>query len=197
MYVEVNPSERGVGYRKLNTSYLKNQEYVKKVRSEIEKTIECTGGKEPTEVWETLKQRIKKASIEFAKGSVSEQKIIIANLSEKVNDFESRLPLTREEDKLWLDTKADLEEKLLEKVRGAMFRSKVRWYKEGERSSKYIFSLEKAKYNAKTCFTLIDDQGNLTEDPQEIIKRQESYYKDLYMEDKDVIFTLENDSGGN
>ena len=40
-----------------------------------------------------------------------------------------------------------------------MFRSKVKWYEEGEKNTKYFYSLEKARYNAKTCYKIIDELG--------------------------------------
>ena len=90
------------------------------------------------------------------------------------------------------DTRADLEEKTLERIQGLMFRSKAKWYEEGEKSSKYFFSLEKAKYNAKTCYKILTDEGKEVTETQEILREQMTFYEDLYKEDTNVKFTLEN-----
>ena len=112
-----------------------------------------------------------------------------------MNEYEARLPLSKEEDTLWVNTKSDLEQKLLEKTKGIIFRSKVRWYEEGERNTKYFFALEKARYNAKTCYTLIGDDGQELTTSQEILEEQRRFYTELYQEDKDVHFSLENKYG--
>ena len=66
------------------------------------------------------------------------------------------------------------------KTKAAMFRSRARWAQEGERSSKYYFSLKKANYNKKvmTCVQLED--GSFTTNPRKILGEQERYYADLY-----------------
>ena len=73
-----------------------------------------------------------------------------------------------------------------------MFRSKVKWYELGERSSKYFYSLEKSRYNAKTCYKIIDDEGTEICNPDAILEEQRRFYEELYMEDEDVCFNLEN-----
>ena len=125
----------------------------------------------------------------------SQDKVIIANLSEKVNEYEERLPLTKEEDQLWQETKIDLEERVIDKAKGIIFRSKVRWAEEGERNTKYFYSLEKAKYNAKTCYKLLTDDGVEIQNPDAILSIQRQFYEELYTEDKHVKFSLENNYG--
>ena len=192
LVVEVSPNERGTGYWKLNTSLLVNSEYIDMINKEIQKTIETTHLKKSKERWEILKKRIKKVSLNFSKKMSSENKLIVANLSEKVNEYEANFPLNEDEDKIYIKTKEDLEDMIFEKVKGAIFRSKVRWYEEGEKSTKYFFSLEKARYNSKTCFKMINEEGNVLENQHLILESQKTYYQDLYSKDEDVLFNLEN-----
>ena len=83
----------------------------------------------------------------------------------------------------------------MEKTRGVIFRSRVRWYELGEKNTKYFFSLEKARYNAKTCHVLIDSQGREITSLNEILAEQRQFYSDLYSKDEDVTFNLENTYG--
>ena len=76
-----------------------------------------------------------------------------------------------------------------------MFRNKVQWYEEGEKNSKYFLSLEKERYNAKTCFKMINSENQEIIDQQEILLEQKRYYEELYKEDTDVTFTLKNNIG--
>ena len=83
----------------------------------------------------------------------------------------------------------------MERTKGVMFRSKAKWYEEGERSTKYFFSLEKARYNAKTCYTAINEDGQEIKESSDILDLQRSFYQKLYDVDKDVEFNLENTHG--
>ena len=188
------PFERGTGYWKFNNSLLQKQEYLDEMNGVIDQAKLEFEGKNPAQKWELIKKRIKEQTIEYSKQMISENKLIISELSEKLNDYESRLPLNKEETRLMVDTKSDLEEKLMECIKGVMFRSKAKWYEEGEKSSKYFFALEKAKYNAKTCFSLIKENGEEVTNPQEILEEQREFYKKLYEEDKEVKFELRNTS---
>ena len=76
-----------------------------------------------------------------------------------------------------------------------MFRSKVKWYEEGETNSKYFYALEKARYNAKTCYKILsDDQTEIT-DTHQIIEIQRVFYQELYSIDEHVSFNMINDIG--
>ena len=192
LVVDLKGHERGCGYWKFNVLHLKEQDFLAGMNKEIDFTLSSNVDKNPSERWEILKQRIKKYAVGYARGKTSIDRQVIANLSEKVNEYEARLPLNREEDQLWQRTKSDLEEKLLEQTAGIMFRSKVRWYELGEKNTKYFYALEKAKYNAKTCYSIISDSGNEISDPGVILEEQRKFYQQLYEQDLDVEFTMEN-----
>ena len=192
MVIEIGEDQRGVGYWKMNVSLLREKDYVDKINLEIQQTIDSMQHKDPRVIWEKLKQRIKEATIRYSRQKSSEEKLVIAQLSEKINEYEANLPLCQEDNLLLENSKEELEERTLTRVRGIMFRSKVKWYEEGEKNTKYFYSLEKMRYNAKTCYKLIDDQNKQLDCQAEILKAQEKYYQDLYEEDTEVQFTLHN-----
>ena len=190
MVVDLKLYERGGGYWKFNNTLLKEKKFIQKINMEIDNTINSCQQKTAMKTWEILKKRIKRVTVEYSRMKVKEDNIIISCLSEKVNEYEANLPLTKEEDELLEKTKVELEEKILEKTRGVMFRSKVKWYEEGERNTKYFYSLEKAKYNAKTCYKIIDDKQRELSVPQEILHEQKRFYEELYSVDSYVNFTM-------
>ena len=192
MCIDIEPVERGTGYWKLNNLLLKKQDYITQLNEEIEKTLQATIGQSAKLRWENLKTRIKKKSVEFSRKQGAEDKLIISQLCEKIDEYESRLPLNIDEDLILENTKKELEDKTLERTQGIMFRSKAKWYEEGERNTKYFFSLEKSRYNAKTCYRLITNEGEEIRSQQLIIKEQEKFYEDLYSEDNDVMFNMVN-----
>ena len=197
MYIcfEISPSDRGVGYWKFNTKYLKDINFVSSMKQQLEACIERNGKQEPDHRWELIKKEIKKIATKYARERVCEEKIVIAQLAEKVNEYEVSFPLNKEEHDLWQKTKADFEEKLQEQAKAIIFRSKVKWYEEGEQNSRYFFSLEKARYNAKTCYKIINEENFEIVDPKLILEEQRKFYEKLYSVDEDVCFTLINQSG--
>ena len=193
--LKLEPLERGSGYWKFNNTVLQDKEFLDLIRMEIMLTSTAASHKDPQTKWELIKKKIKDKSIEFSKNKAKENGVIISNLSEKLNEYESRLPLTLEENRIMEDTRADLEEKTLERIKGVMFRSKAKWYEEGERSTKYFYALERARYNAKTCYTIIDENGLEINTVEGILEEQEKFYSKLYEEDKDVEFRMTNSYG--
>ena len=137
----------------------------------------------------------KKTAQSFARRKATERNIVISQLSEQVNDYESRLPLPELEDALMEQTKGELESQIMEKTQGIIFRSKAKWHELGEKNTKYFFSLEKAKYNAKTCYKMLDDNNVEISNPQEILELQRHFYEKLYEEDRHVQFSMLNNSG--
>ena len=81
----------------------------------------------------------------------------------------------------------ELEQKLQDQTNKVIFRSRAKWYEEGEKNTKYFYSLEKANYNAKTCNALLVN-GEIIDDDESILQQQSAYYEDLYKEDPSVNF---------
>ena len=194
LLVEISQATRGTGYWKMNTSLLVDKEFVEEMIEEIEKTKASTQNLSPRMQWEQLKTRIKKKTIDFSKRRVNENNLVIAELSEKLNEFQSRYPLNEEETTLCERTKEDFEDKMFERTKGLIFRSKVRWYEGGEKNTKYFFALEKTKYNAKTCYKLVTEEGTEVMETGEILELQRNFYQELYKEDQDVQFSWRNNT---
>ena len=128
----------------------------------------------------------------YARNCVSEEKVVIGQLSELVSDLQANLPLNRLDTELLEKTMSDLDDLLLERAKGMLFRSRAKWHELGEKSTKYFFSLEKSRYNAKTCYKLIDENLQEIVDPQQILEKQKEFYSSLYSKDNDVSFNMQN-----
>ena len=139
---EMSANERGVGFWKFNNSLLEDSDFIDSMIKEIQLPVNCTYGMNNSSRWEKIKSRIKKYMQNYARRKAGLNKEIISNLSEKVQDFESRLPLTLSEMQILEQTKKDLDEKLSERAKGLMFRSKANWYEYGEKGTKYFLNLE-------------------------------------------------------
>ena len=91
-------------------------------------------------------------------------------------------------------TKLDLQEFCNQKAESNIFRSKVNFYELGEKPSSYYLSMERARFNARTCNALFDEEGNLISDTNGILKLQQKFYSALYSRDTEVAFIIENES---
>ncbi len=67
-----------------------------------------------------------------------------------------------------------------ERTRGARIRCRVRWYEEGEKSSKYFLNLEKRNYNNKVINKLKDSKNHIVTDPNLILNEEKEFYQNLY-----------------
>jgi len=64
---------------------------------------------------------------------------------------------------------------MLMKTKGAILRSKVRWHEEGERNTKYFYSLEKRHHDIKTVSKLKIGENCYIEDQFEILEEEKSF----------------------
>ena len=143
-------------------------------------------------VWEELKKEVRRAAKTYSKSVASEERLVISQLFEKVSHMEDQINELSESDLKILDnSKDELNELTQKRVRGVMFRTKAKWSIEGEKNTKYFFNLERARYNSKTCSTLLEN-GIEIRDPDQIMKCQQNFYQELYTSDKSVKFQLEN-----
>ena len=188
--IENSKNERGRGYWKFNCALLQNADFVKEINNlcEEHRTLEA----HPCTVWENFKTKVKKKAIEHGRKQTSQNKLIISQLMEKIDDLEKQLPLPQAQDEILIQSKIELDQKIDEHTRGIIFRSRAKWVELGEKSSKYFFNLEKARYNAKTSTILLDEEGTEYTNDQDILEMERRYYQELYDIDNTVKFDLKN-----
>ena len=192
--LQLSNNERGPGYWKFNSSKLADIEFVRKVNEELLRIKRDTVAYGPVERWEKLKSDIKKYIVVLSRRAASEDQLAISQLSEYVTDTEAIIgDLDDHQVDLLTQSKSELEELLAKKTRGIMFRSKAKWQMEGERNSKYFFSLEKARYGAKTRTCIFNKSDQLISTPREVLNVQHEFYQELYTADHNVHFTLEDE----
>ena len=190
--VEQNKNKRGVGLWRLNSSILQNPENISKVSFELQKLIQCSENMPIINRWDYIKKKIRGKLQQISRESASEEKLAIAQLSEKKNDFEENMPLQQKDQVIYENTKSELDELMLQRARRLIFRSGARWYEEGERNTKYFYNLEKARYNAKTSTKLVLDNGVEVTNDMDILKEQQRFYTDLYAKEEGITYKLEN-----
>ena len=190
--LQINEHTRGPSYWKLNTSRLQEIECVKKVNQTIMHCNTTTSNKDPAERWEYMKKCVLQTIKRYSEQSADEDKIVMSNLAEKITEYEDGLHNISEDDiKMLEKSKLDLNDILFKKTQSIMFRSKAKWAIEGEHNTKYFYNLEKARYNSRTCTSILigsDEEKN----PKTILDMQCRFYEELYTRDENVSFNLQD-----
>ena len=65
-------------------------------------------------------------------------------------------------------------------VRGCIVRSRINWYENGEKNSKYFLNLEKTRCGKTAVRRLYDSTEKITVNPRSIINELRDYYQTLY-----------------
>ena len=191
--------DRGPGFWKLNNLNLEKPEFYDKVNKCIEKSKMESEHLNPVERWIFVKSKVVQVCKQYSKQTASERELIISQLSEKILQMEYDIANvknpTTQQINILMNSKEEITQLLEEKTKGTMFRAKVNWTEYGERSSKMFFNLEKARYNARVCSTLLDTNGKEISEPKHICDMQRKFYQELYKSDDTVTFDMENTSG--
>ena len=75
--------------------------------------------------------------------------------------------------------KKELKDLYDSKVKEAMFRSKARWFEQGERPTKYFFNLEKGNYDRRIVKDLKDKNDQILTNFKEVNKRIEDHFSKI------------------
>ena len=183
-------NERGRSFWKLNTSVLSELAFVQTVNTEIAKSLEQNKSVNVLDKWELLKSDVKKCARKYCQTRASEQSLAISQLAEYVTEMESKFDsLDEKQHDLLENSKSELDELQCQKTTAAMFRSKSKWYMEGERNSKYFYNLERKRSAATVCDKVF--KGNvLVENQEDVLEVQREFYQNLYSSDSNVKFQL-------
>ena len=185
--------QRGRGFWKFNNKLLQDVEFVEAMNTPLDTKIKQLNEDQHDEksAWELLKFQVANFTQEWSREKASDSRFVTNYLYDKLNELEENLNNSFNEKDLDIieRTKQDLKDIEMEKAKATLFRCQAQWQVEGERNTAYYFGLEKAKYNAKTFSSLLQDNGSIIRNPKKILQCQRSFYKSLYTKDKNVRFT--------
>lgn len=179
---------RGPGLWKLNSSLLEEMDYVNKIKSTILETVNQYESDETVDevlLWEMIKLQIRDTSIKYSKAKIKKMKTKEADIENDISALERQLESCINNNKEALAEQLRVKKRELEniieyKTKGAIIRSKVRWYNEGEKNNKYFLNLENRHCKKKTIMQIkAKDGANLTND-SDILRECNSFYSDLY-----------------
>ena len=184
--LKIESVKLGPGYWKFNSSLLTQNDYCEEIRQIIQDTIleknnSCMSWRD---TWELCKIRIKEYSIQFSKNKKNKEDNVtllenrLQKLSEKMfdKDNEKIEGIIDEHEKIT----EQLEKIYKAKCQGSIIRSRVKWFEEGEKNSKYFMSLEKKNLDKSSILLLRDNKGKNIINQQQIRKSVHKFYSKLY-----------------
>jgi len=180
-----NTDSRGGGFWKLNVSLLSKPAYIKLIKTTINMAIEENKGADPNLLLDTVKCRIRGASIKYSSFLKKQKANNFQTWTCELEKLQNQLSLAFEGTdirriKMEIDNKTEQLNRLIEEdTAGAILRSRVQNYEEGERNTKYFYNLEKTNNKNKTITNLITDRGKI-EGNDNILNEEVRYYKQLY-----------------
>lgn len=187
---------RGPGLWKLNTSHLNNKEFLDGLNDAVAKALTDTEFMDPNPRWETIKSYIHLYCIKKSKQITTESKRALNDLLDKVKNLKAKQQVnpsdfsTADQTQL-AECETEVQELLEKKAKGCILRCKLQWHSQGQRSSKYFFSLEKSKANKKRMLSLRKEDGSITRDQNEILEEQVKFYKQLYQKNDLVEYNIQ------
>ena len=193
-----NSVQCGPGIWRINDSLLDDLGFCKEIKMVIQKAIIDSGaaGMCPISPLEFIKKQCRNKAMQLSKDRSKCKSHLLQNLNKL------RLELMREEEEKRVsheETLSSIVEKIKflkeEKVKGAIFRSRCNWVDHSEKMSKYFFALEKRRYNNKSMFSVILDDGTVCTQQKEILQEQWRFYQYLYTKNPEIKFSLQNTSG--
>jgi len=183
---------RGRGYWKLNSTLLEEETYVKYLKEHISKWLEeYSIIKDKRVKWEILKFNIRNFSRKYGKEKAKDRRNNQKYLEEELKAAEEGLDhdFSEEKQAAYEELREELQEIDNKITEGIIIRSRVRWYEQGEKCTKYFCNLENRNFARKHIKKLKIGEEIITESTR-ILKEEMLFYKELYAA---TIVDLEND----
>ncbi|CAG2243758.1 unnamed protein product [Mytilus edulis] len=174
--------ERGPGLWILNNTFLKNEEYISKIRNIIEEEKQSTlFNSEFLIWWDNLKYKIKKFSQVFGKRIQKEKNAEYFLLQNKLKRISERIALGEVIDVAQYENlKLDLSVYEEQKCKGAILRSKAFWATESDKCTKYFLQMEKQKQESHCIKELLNENNESVTNTEGILDTQYDFYNKLY-----------------
>ena len=143
--------EHGRGYWKFNNSHLYSESFTKEVRDIIHET-HSSSFDSYRGLWDTIKFKIKDCAIRFGKKirkyKLAEKHLLLNKIETIRKNSNYISDPVASNDLLQLERRLD--SIIKQELEGVIVRSRAQWVEQGERCTKYFFSLEKSHWKKKS-----------------------------------------------
>ena len=179
----VDKEAKGPGFWKMNTSILKDEEYIDDLTKMLPVCI-AEGRKELSNhrnIWDWIKYNIRAHAIKYSKTKAKKRNERGFKLEKEYT--EARQAFEKNPNDLNGNNLNAAKEKLElfydEKVNGIIIRARVCWHEHGKKSTKYFLNLEKRNHVKKHIRKLVVS-GVVKTNPFDILQEQRRFYQELY-----------------
>ena len=188
--LSLHSNSRGPGFWKLNTSFLTELEYINQIKTTIQETYDEYKNDEsvnPSLLWEMIKLKVREKTLRYSKNKTKQAKQREIYLEQTIARLQGELDNKTTGDILFShleeqlnDSRHELEKIIEFRTKGAVLRSKTRWYNEGEKNTKYFLNLEKRHFKQGTISQIKTNDHEFVTSDKKILTECVSFYKDLY-----------------
>ena len=123
---------------------MQDEEFVTNMSQLLETSKRSYGDIKKRVVWELIKYEIRKYCIKYGKQKRKNTNLNTGNLLKSLNELESKLGTdpSAETHTEYEEVKEQLKQIEFERSNSAIVRSNAQWVEEGEKATRYLFSLE-------------------------------------------------------
>jgi len=189
--IKSNINVRGRGFWKFSKHLLDNENFVRNIVNVIQTTSRDNAGCNDCLMWDTIKSSIRGECIKFNSKLKKEDRNLLSKAEKELAELQSTLSQISSEYNVNsqeirdldnnINIKKDVINELLDKeCKGEILRSKLQYYEEGDKPSKFFLGLERSRAANKTINKLVTNNGSTITDPKEILSEQCRFYKNLY-----------------
>ena len=166
----------GKGLWKMNISTIKSDIFQKSFKSMWNVWKTKKGQYDYNMWWDIGKRKVKDLAIWCSSEIIKKRKANINLLEQKIDSLKRVNNSDPEIEKY----KNELRKIFEDMGEGVKIRSRVKWWEEGERSTRYFHQLEKRKGKEQLWNSIEDDEGDLVDGTENIQQIQIQFYRKLY-----------------
>lgn len=177
--------KRGPGLWKFNNSLLECQYFCQEINTFWRGwQLLKPAGDEILTWWDEGKDKIKEIAIRISRNKARIKNQLLRKLTDEFQEkikLHDRAPNIENAEAL-KEAKRKVETLDKEKTKGSRIRARVQWQEKGEKSDRYFLRLENYRGKLKTITRIRKEDGQITENIEEILETQRRFYKSLYTE---------------
>lgn len=180
--LDLTQQQRGPGLWHFNNSLLNDPVFAEDIRSFWESWLaQKPNFDNPLLWWDKAKRHFKQIAIRRATTLRKIERHERSQLERNLQSFQQKAINGNPSDiEIYLTTKEKLKQFELKELEVVKIRAKARFTEEGEKSTRYFYSLEKRQQANHTIKTLTKDNMDTISDTSDIISETYHFYKSLY-----------------
>ena len=136
--------------------------------------------------WGFLKHKIGEFSREYGSKIKKAKRLLKSKLEKEIQTLSRNLNDSNKAE--YTSLKMELDNIIENEIKGSILRSLCKDYEEGEKCSKYFFSLEKFRFKQKTLSRIQLSDSTFSCDEKVILNECREFYKKLYSHNVNVKF---------